>query len=82
MQNKRTSLIEAATNTCIGFSVSYLVYMHLLPVWGLNPTATQAIEITAVFAFAGLLRGYLVRRLFNLINNMKREIIERAANDD
>jgi hypothetical protein len=61
-QLRRTSLIEAATQACVGlplgFVVSYAVSMLRLP-----PAAT-AVLITGLMFAVSVARGYLVRRGF------------------
>ena len=64
-QSKIDSLMEAVTNTSIGFvialitaSISYWIYR--VPIsWSTN------LQITMIFTIVSVLRSYCLRRLFN-----------------
>jgi len=66
MQSKKHSLIESVTNTFVGFIVSLLIQLIIYPTMGIPVTFTQNIIITFIFTLASILRGYMVRRIFNL----------------
>ena len=61
-QSRSASLIEAATNVTCGLVVSWAITVLVLPVWGFEPSLTEALEITAVYTVASLIRSYGVRR--------------------
>jgi len=65
MQTRTYSIIETATSTAIGFLISFVLTLYVLPLWGFKPTMGQAWEITCIFTIASLVRGYVVRRIFN-----------------
>lgn len=65
MQNRRYSLIESLTNTLTGLIVSFIIQLIIYPVLGIPVRLEQNIIITLVFTFASIVRGYLVRRIFN-----------------
>lgn len=65
MQSKKYSLIESITNTFVGFMISLLIQLIIYPTMGIPVTFTQNIVITFVFTFSSILRGYIVRRMFN-----------------
>ena len=65
MQTKKYSLIESITNTLVGFIVSLLIQLIIYPTMGIPVTFTQNIVITFIFTIASILRGYIVRRMFN-----------------
>ncbi len=65
MQTKKYSLIESITNTLVGFIVSLLIQLIIYPTMGIPVTFTQNIVITFIFTLASILRGYVVRRMFN-----------------
>ena len=65
MQSKKLSLIESVTNTVIGLVTSFLIQIIIYPILNIPVTFSQNIIITLVFFVASILRGYLVRRLFN-----------------
>lgn len=65
MQSKKYSLVESITNTFVGFIVSLLIQIIIYPTMGIPVTFSQNIIITFVFTIASILRGYIVRRMFN-----------------
>ncbi len=67
MQKKKHSLIEAIAGTLIGLVFSFIIQIFLYPLMGIPVSIGQNIIITAVFFVASIVRGYLVRRLFNNI---------------
>lgn len=66
MQSRSLSAVEAITSTAIGFGVSLALTYTVLPAFGYPVTAPDAWGITAIYTAASVLRGYLVRRLFNV----------------
>jgi len=65
MQSKRNSAFEAATNVAIGYLVSVLANVLILPVFGYNVTIGDSFAIGLAFTVVSLLRSYLLRRVFN-----------------
>jgi len=67
MQNKRYSLIESITNTLTGLFVSFGIQLIIYPLLNIPVRLSQNIVITMVFTFASIVRGYIIRRIFNKI---------------
>lgn len=65
MQKRKHSLIEAITNTAAGFIVSFLIQIVIYPIMDIPVRFSQNIIITCVFTLASILRGYIIRRIFN-----------------
>ncbi len=66
MQSKRMSLIETVLNVSSGFVISLLLWQFVVcPVWEIERSFRQGIEVTMLFTVASIVRGYLWRRLFN-----------------
>jgi hypothetical protein len=65
MQTKKYSFIESLTNTFTGLLVSFAIQLIIYPVLNIPVNISQNVIITLVFTFASIIRGYLVRRLFN-----------------
>jgi hypothetical protein len=65
MQKKHHSLIEAITNTLVGFLVSLCIQLIIYPVMNIPVRIEQNVIITLVFTIASILRGYILRRIFN-----------------
>ncbi len=68
-QTKSQSLFEAVTNTSIGFLISLGATFVIFPVMGIESSAGKNFVITCFFTVVSVLRGYLLRRLFNNENN-------------
>lgn len=77
MQSARHSLIETLIGTAIGFVVSVLVWELVVnPVWHLETSFVSNLSITALFTIVSVIRGYVVRRIFNVLahkNNKKEQ---------
>lgn len=65
MQTRSMSAVETITSTAIGFAVSWLLTITVLPMFGYSVTMGHSLGITAIYTAASFLRGYLVRRAFN-----------------
>ena len=66
-QTKKKSLIESTVQTLIGLGTSILVQITIYPLMGIPVTFEQNLIITAVFFVVSIVRGYLVRRLFETV---------------
>ena len=66
MQKRKHSLIEAVTNTATGFLVSLCIQLVIYPAMDIPVRIEQNLIITSVFTIASILRGYLIRRFFNI----------------
>lgn len=64
-QSKKHSIIETIIQTIIGLLTSILIQIVIYPLMGIPVTFGQNLIITTVFFIVSLLRGYVVRRLFN-----------------
>ncbi len=64
-QSRRASALEAVANTAIGFCISLLATLIILPAAGVVATSGQSVAITLGFTAISLARGYALRRLFN-----------------
>ncbi len=65
MQSKRHSFLEAWTNTLLGFGLSVLTQVLIFPLYGIQVTLFENLQLTLAFAFRSTLRSYCVRRWFN-----------------
>lgn len=65
MQTKKHSLIEACSNTAIGFVISYASTFLIFPLVGLQSSSGKNLLITIFFTVISILRGYFIRRYFN-----------------
>jgi hypothetical protein len=66
MQTQLDSFLEAASNTAVGFIVSWLTWIVVVaPLYGLAVGAASSLGITAIFTVSSLLRSYVLRRAFD-----------------
>ena len=65
LQTKRQSLIETLTNVAIGYLISFIANMLVLPLFGYNINLTDGVLISIIFTIISIVRGYVVRRWFN-----------------
>jgi acetyltransferase-like isoleucine patch superfamily enzyme len=65
MQSKRNSAFEATTNVAIGYLVSVLANVLILPLFGYNVTIGDSFAIGLAFTVVSLVRSYVLRRIFN-----------------
>ena len=64
-QSKRGSLIEAVTNTVVGYGLAVATQFAVFPVFGLRVGVVEDLGLGLIFAAVSLIRGYALRRLFN-----------------
>ena len=65
MQTKKWSMIETLTNVGIGWFISFIANMLVLPLFGYNINLTDGVLISIIFTIISIVRGYLIRRFFN-----------------
>lgn len=63
-QNHRWSLIEAWTNTIVGYAINFSAQLLLLPLFGVKLSMSQNIALSTFFVLLSVVRGYMLRRLF------------------
>lgn len=61
------SLVEAVANTTVGYVVAVIAQLAILPVFGLQATVSQHLQIGALFTLVSIARGYALRRLFEAL---------------
>ncbi len=67
MQTRLMSLVEAGANIAVGYLVAVLTQMLVFPLFGLHTTLGENLLIGGLFTIASLIRGYVLRRLFNIL---------------
>jgi hypothetical protein len=67
-QSIRNSWLEIATNTIVGFIISLGIQLVMYPMLDLEVTMGENISITLIFMSIGILRSYIIRRIFNKYN--------------
>ena len=66
-QSRRMSLIEAITNVAVGYALAVVTQMLVFPWFGLKASLGEHLAIGSVFVAVSLARGYLLRRLFEML---------------
>lgn len=69
MQSRRWSLIETCATVAIGWIIAFIANMIVLPWFGFAVSPADALGIGAIFTAIAIVRGYLVRRLFNWLHH-------------
>lgn len=65
MQRKKHSALEAIANVAVGYMVSVLANMFVLPLFGYAVTVADSFAIGIAFTIISLIRSYVLRRVFN-----------------
>jgi hypothetical protein len=83
VQSKRGSLFESLTNTAVGFVLSVLTWEFIVkPVWDLHTSFAENISITLLFTVISILRGYVLRRVFNhRLTNKNKKRVDHGTTD-
>jgi hypothetical protein len=66
-QSKPRSALETVTSTAIGYLVAVGSQVIIFPFFNVNLPLGQNMVIALWFTVISLIRGYWVRRLFNLL---------------
>lgn len=65
-QSRTLSLLESITNVTAGFLISLLTGYFVFPLFSWTISFQQNVALTAIYTGISLIRGYAVRRVFNL----------------
>lgn len=57
--------METVVSTAIGFVVAFCANLVILPLFGFTPSLHANFWLTVFFTVVSIVRGFLVRRLFN-----------------
>lgn len=71
MQSKWQSLVESATQTVVAFLLSLFIQPVVLGLFNLTINHAESAAIAAIFTLISLVRGYIVRRMFNWWHHVK-----------
>jgi hypothetical protein len=72
-QTRLGSAIEVALNIVVGFSVNWFANLLILPLYGFQVTGGQAFSMGLIFTVIAIVRGYVLRRVFNRIRSLHHE---------
>ena len=76
-QSRLESLVEALVNTVVGFCITMVVLPVVNYVCGIEMSIGQASLSTLLFTIVSIVRGYVIRRVFNNLYTIKHWIIDR-----
>lgn len=65
MQSKTQSLIESFVNVAVGYGVAILTQVILYPLFEIEVSMSQNLQIAVWFTLVSLARSFLLRRFFN-----------------
>ena len=65
-QSRAMSLIEAATNVVVGYALAVATQIVVFPWFGIETGLSKHLTIGLAFVGVSLLRGYMLRRLFDI----------------
>ena len=65
MQTIKNSILESIANVVAGLLTSFLIQLVIYPMLKITVSINQNIIITTVFFVASVIRGFVIRRIFN-----------------
>lgn len=71
MQTRLQSFIEAWSNVAIGYFVALAAQLIVFPLYDIDVSVSQNIQIGLIFTAVSIARSYLLRRLFNRMHHGK-----------
>jgi len=66
-QSRLMSFCEAIANVAVGYGVAVLTQAMIFPMFGLNTTLAQNLQMGAVFTVVSIARSFALRRVFEAI---------------
>ena len=63
-QSRRMSLVEAVANVVIGYLLAVATQVAVFPWFGVHISMADDFAIGGIFALVSLLRGFMLRRIF------------------
>lgn len=64
-QTRLGSLIEAAINVVVGFSINFAANFVVLPLFGWHVTVADNLILGGIYTAISVARSYVIRRWFN-----------------
>lgn len=68
MQSKKMSLVESLSNTLIGYFIAVISQLIVFPLVGIESSIKQNLIVGFYFTLISIIRGFVLRRLFNEIS--------------
>ena len=73
-QNKLQSFIESVFTVTSGFFIALIVQLLIFPLYDIDITLFQNIQIVMILTVTSIIRIYFIRRLFNNITDVEIEV--------
>lgn len=67
-QSRRMSLVESIANVVIGYVLAVATQVVVFPLFGIYVALSDDLAIGGIFALVSLLRGFMLRRLFERLS--------------
>lgn len=67
-QSRLMSWVETCLNTAIGFVVAISAQLVIFPLFGFSPPLSHNLMIGALFTVVSIVRGFVLRRLFEALH--------------
>ena len=71
MHTNLQSLKEAFANLAIGYLIAIAAQMIVFPIYDIEVSLSQNIQIGLIFTVVSIARSYLLRRMFNKLHSAK-----------
>jgi hypothetical protein len=71
-QSHTMSLVEAVANVIVGYMLAIATQIVVFPLFGIETDLAEHLTIGLAFVGVSLLRGYLLRRLFEAVTRSGR----------
>lgn len=68
MQTRLQSLIESWANVAIGYLIALAAQLIVFPLYDIEISMSQNIQIGLIFTAVSIARSYVLRRLFNRLH--------------
>jgi hypothetical protein len=75
-QSKKNSFIEACINTVMGFILTLLLSHPIYWLCNIEISHSQVVWATLLFTIVSIIRSYLIRRIFNDLQRVKKFTIK------
>ena len=66
-QSRLMSFIESVANVVVGYGVAVVTQILIFPIFGLQTTLAQNLQMGALFSVVSIARSFALRRLFEMI---------------
>ncbi len=66
-QSRVMSLVESIANVVVGYGVAVVTQILIFPIFGLQTTLAQNLQMGAIFSVVSIARSFALRRLFETI---------------